>query len=98
MTEEFDPSFIPQVTAACTQMVNGNPEPWLAMWSHRDPVSVFGSFGYASTGWPAVNAAVRKAASRMSGGGEFTIDVKLAEFAGDYAYTVAIETYNVSSD
>ena len=27
------------VIAACTEMVPGNPEPWLAMWSKHDPVA-----------------------------------------------------------
>jgi ketosteroid isomerase-like protein len=95
---DIDQAFFSQMNAAQTQFARGNPEPWQAMWSERDPVSVFGSFGYASTGWAAVSAAIGKASARLSGGCGYRSDIAVKQVIGDYAYTVAIESLTASAD
>src|SRR3982751_1202189 len=45
-----------QVDAAQTELIHGHPEPFKALWSHRDDVTLVGGLGGAiAKGWPGVS-------------------------------------------
>ena len=98
MSEDFLQGFLPRHDAAHTRFVAGDPEPWLALWSHTEPVSAFGGFGYISEGRDQVEAIVRKASARLSGGTYYRNEVLSAQVVGDVAYTAAIERSVASTD
>ena len=98
MSEDFSRSFVPRHDAAHAQFVTGDPEPWLKLWSRREPVSVFGGFGYISSGWDAVSNTVRTASSRLSAASGYRNDIVLTQTAGDHAYTVSIEQCTACAD
>ncbi len=50
------------------EFVNGNPEPFKALWSHHDDVVLANPFGPAVRGWEAVSAALDYASSQLSDG------------------------------
>ena len=60
--------FIDQYHAAVGLIVQGNPEPLKALYSHADDVVLANPFGPAVRGWAAVSARLEDAASRMSDG------------------------------
>ena len=45
-----------------------DPEPYRAMWSRREPVSLFGALGPCKAGWPEVEATFRRMAAWFSDG------------------------------
>ena len=61
------------------EFVNGNPEPFKALWSHSDDVVLANPFGPAVRGWEAVSAAMDYASSRFSDG-EFSGFERLAGY------------------
>ena len=69
---------------------NGDPEPRLAMWSTRDPVTVLGAVWTAS-GWDEVSQVLRWLASRWSNSTDYRFDVVAAGVSGDLAYVVGFE-------
>ncbi|MBV9919519.1 MAG: nuclear transport factor 2 family protein [Pseudonocardia sp.] len=91
MSEDFVGSFLPRHDAAHAQVVTGDPEAWLALWSRREPVIVFGAFGYVGTGREQVEATVRKASARLTGGSGYRNEVLNAQVVGDVAYTASLE-------
>jgi ketosteroid isomerase-like protein len=78
-------------------MYAGDPEPYLAMFSQRDPVSLFGAFGPCKTGWSEVSQTVGWVGSRFSDG-DMTTDVEVAYVGADLAYTVGYEHGEVAID
>lgn len=91
MAEDFVESFLPRHDAAHARFVSGDPEPWLQLWSHTEPVSLFGAFGYITTGCDRVEATTREVATRLAGGTGYRNEVLSVDVHGDVAYTVAME-------
>ena len=77
---------------------NGDPEPRLAMWSSRDPVTLFGAWGPNKSGWDEVSTTFRWLASRMSNLTSHRYELVAAGCSGDLAYTVGYEHTTVSTD
>ena len=98
MNENFRSEFVPKHDAAHAQFVNGDPEPYLALWSTAEPVSIMGGFGYVTYGQEQVRATLHKASSRLSNATDYRNDVSVAVAQGELAYTVAIESSTVSMD
>jgi hypothetical protein len=40
-------------------MFCGDPEPYMNMWSRKDPVSLFGAWGPCKTGWDDISHTLR---------------------------------------
>lgn len=95
---EFLDATLPQLHVAGEAMHNGDPTPWLEMWSSSDPVTVFGALGVAPSGVDEVAENFRQVAARFSNGSEFRFDVVAAGVSGDLAYTVGYESSVVSLD
>ena len=79
---------------ALDRLVDGDPEPFKALYSHEPDVTVFGGFGAYERGWEQVSQNVEFAASRFRGG-HLEIEPLASGVSGDLAYTVWIERGSV---
>ena len=76
---------------------NGDVQPRLAMWSTRNPVTVFGALKNAS-GWDEVSRDFRWIASRFSNCTAYRFELVAADVSSDLAYTVGYEHISASRD
>jgi hypothetical protein len=93
-TEDFVGSVLPRLTYADTALHNGDAAPRMAIWSHNDPVTVFGALLNVS-GWSEIEPAFEWLASRFSNG-SFEYEVIAAGASGDPACIVGIQHSTVS--
>jgi ketosteroid isomerase-like protein len=98
MTEvdEFLAETLPRQIEAEKALHNGDVTPRLEMWSANDPVTLFGAFGVAKSGWDEVSETFRWVASRFSNLAEYNFELVAAGASGDLAYTVGYERHSVS--
>lgn len=80
-----------QTTAALQRLVSGDPEPFKALWSHGQDVTVLGGFGGYALGWDQVSQNTDWAASRFRGAKSFGIKMLANGESGDLGYAVWIE-------
>ena len=74
---------------------NGDAEPRAAIWSHSEPVTLFGA-EVTATGWADVSRVVRHLAERLSDCTSYEYEVIAAGVSGDAGYTVGYERSSVS--
>jgi uncharacterized protein (TIGR02246 family) len=79
-----------RTVTALQSLVTGDPEPYLALWSRGDDVTVMGGFGGSLRGWDQVRENTKLAASRF-GGGQISVEPLATGASGDLAYAVWIE-------
>lgn len=72
-------------------LINGDPEPRLAMTSAENPVTVFGAKVPLRRGWDEISGTIRWLASRWSNGTDYSFEVVAAGVSGDLAYVVGFE-------
>src|SRR5690242_140887 len=89
-TKEFLDEMLPQQVAAERAMHNGDAAPRLALWSHRDPVTLFGAV-LSGSGWEQLNGDFATVASWFSDSQEYDVEIVAAGASGDLAYTVGYE-------
>ena len=77
---------------------HGDSGPYMALWSQRDPVSLFGAWGPCKTGWDELSRIFQWVGTRFSQGRNTTFDIEVAEVSGDLAYSVGYEQAQVSID
>jgi hypothetical protein len=65
-------------------LVNGDPEPRLAMTSINDPVTVFGAKVPVRRGWDEVSQTLRWLAARWFGSTEYRFDLLAPTSAGTW--------------
>jgi ketosteroid isomerase-like protein len=87
----------PRLIAELQALHNGDPQPRLAMWSTKDPVTLFGA-AMSGRGWDEVSGIFRSIASRWSDCTDQRLDIVAAGVSGDLAYTVGFEHTAVSVD
>ena len=65
----FRTTVVPELQKADTQLHNGDPAARIAMWSRRDPVTLFGAF-HSGTGWDEIRSYTLRVTtiSRREGG------------------------------
>lgn len=80
----------PALHAAEAALAVGDPSHRIAMWSHRDPVSLFGAVGVSATGWDRLEPTFRRVAARLAGGRDVTVELMASDVVGDMAYTAAV--------
>lgn len=97
-TEEFLADVLPRQEAAVRALLGGDPAPWSALWSHSEPVTLFGAGSPARTGWAQVREVHRWLAGRFSAPEDFRFDVLASGTTGDLAYTAGVETKTVRVD
>jgi ketosteroid isomerase-like protein len=76
---------------------NGDPDPRLAMWSTKDPVTVLGAVRGA-TGWDEVSQLFRWLGAHFSDCTAYRFELVAAGVSGDLAYTAGYEHTSVSWD
>lgn len=76
---------------ALRRLVSGDPEPYKALWSQAQDVSVLGGFGGYALGWDQVKENTDWAATRFLGASSFDIKMLAQGESGDLGYAVWIE-------
>ncbi|WP_410613640.1 YybH family protein [Amycolatopsis sp. lyj-109] len=95
-TDDFLAEVLPRQTAAERAMHNGDAGPRGELWSHADPVSLFGAWLPIRTGWADVGAAFERVAAQFSDSLGYRFEVVAAGASGDLAYTIGFEHNTVS--
>jgi ketosteroid isomerase-like protein len=93
-TDDFLAEVLPAQRAAEQAIHNGDVEPRLALWSHRDPVTLYGA-KLSGSGWTDLERVFREVASWFSDSQEYEFEVVAAGASGDLAYTVGYERNKV---
>ena len=96
--EEFLATAVKAVNDADHALHCGDAEPRIALWSRREPVSVFGAAYLEPIGVEECEKTFRSLAPRFSDGRRFDVEIVVADVVGDMAYTVAFEDSVVSFD
>ena len=90
--DDFDAA-VEQYHRAAVEFVKGNPEPYKALFSQGEDVTVANPFGPPARGWRDVAATMERASSLWSEG-EVTAFENVATYAnGDLGYIVEIERF-----
>ena len=87
---EFLAGTVPRLEEADTALHNGNPELRSEIWSHNDPVTLFGA-AVTKSGWGEIGPTFDWLASNFSNCESFEYDVVAAGVSDDLAYIVGIE-------
>lgn len=95
--EAFLADVIPKQVAAGRALHNGDVETWVALWSHADPVTLFGA-SLSGSGWEELSATFGTVASWFSDSVEYDLELVAAGASGDLAYTLGFEHNNVKVD
>ena len=95
--EAFLDSTMPRLRAADTALHNGDASPRMAIWSHNDPVTLFGA-AMSASGWAQLRGTFDLLASRFSNCSSWEYEVIAAGASGDLAYVVGIEHTTASVD
>ena len=92
--EGFLAAVLPRLTEADTALHNGDAGPRKAMWSHGDPVTLFGA-ARSANGWGELRQLFDWLESQFSNG-SYEYEVLAADASGDLGYIVGIEHSSVS--
>jgi ketosteroid isomerase-like protein len=88
--DDFLAAVLPRLTAADTAIHNGDAGPRIALWSRKDPVTLFGAL-QTTTGWREIAPIFEMLASRFSNCESFEYEVIAAGVSGDLAYVAGVE-------
>ena len=88
--DDFLSSVLPTLHEAETAFHNGDAGPRMAIWSHDDPVTLFGAL-LTKNGWAELAPAFQFLASRFSNCESYDLEVIAAGVSGDLAYIVGNE-------
>jgi ketosteroid isomerase-like protein len=88
--ETFLADMLPKQVAAERAIHNGEVEPRLALWSHEDPVTLFGA-ALSGSGWEQLSKDFATVASWFSGSEKYDVEVVATGASGDLAYMVCYE-------
>ena len=94
-TKQFLAEMMPRIHNAETALHNGDAGPRFEMWSHTDPVTVFGA-AFNPIGWAEVGPMFDKLASRFSNCSSCEWEMVAADVGDDFAYLLAIEPTTAS--
>jgi len=95
--DDFVAEIHPRLVTELQALHNGDPGPRLAMWSSRDPVTLFGA-AMSGSGWEQVSGIFRSIASRWSDCTDQRVELLAAGVSGELAYSVELEHTSVSVD
>ena len=88
---------VPRQVEAETAIHNGDAAPRMAMWSTKDPVTLFGAW-LTSSGWDDISHTFSWLASTFSNCTSDDFEIVAAGASGDLAYTVGYEHTTASID
>jgi len=89
-TDAFLAEMIPQQRAADGAIHDGDAAPRLALWSRKDPVTLFGA-QLSGSGWGELEPVFHSVASWFTHADSFDLEIIAAGASGDLAYTVGYE-------
>jgi ketosteroid isomerase-like protein len=88
--EAFLSQVIPRLEHELGSLQNGDAGPRKMLWSHREPVSLFGA-ERSACGWSEVEPVFDRLAASFSNGQSCSYEVFSAGVSGDLGYVAAIE-------
>jgi ketosteroid isomerase-like protein len=88
--DDFLAATMPRLNQAEVALHSGDAVPRFAMWSHDDPVTVFGA-ARNGVGWTEIGPLFERLASTFSNFKSFENEIVAAGASGDLAYIVAFE-------
>lgn len=89
--DEFLADVLPHQMKAERALLDGDVEPWAAVWSDRDPVTLFGAATRVRTGREELLRVFRWLASRFSDPTDHRFEGVAAGTSGDLAYAAGFE-------
>jgi ketosteroid isomerase-like protein len=95
-TQQFLDQMMPRLHHAETALHNGDAGPRVEMWSHTDPVTVFGAV-LNRTGWAEVRPLFEELASSFADCSSCEWETVAADVGEDFAYLLAIERTTASA-
>ena len=96
-TDVFLNEMIPRQRAADGAIHNGDVAPRVALWSPKDPVTLFGA-RLSGIGWGEVEPMFHSVASWFTHADSFDLEIIAAGASGDLAYTVGYEHTSATVD
>jgi ketosteroid isomerase-like protein len=90
--------FLVRQTEAEAAFHQGDAGPRMQLWSHRDPVSLFGAAGMFTSGWDELREMFPWVAARFSEVTGYRYDLEVADVVGDMGYAVGYERFTGSID
>ncbi len=87
---DFVSTVLPQMAREAVGLHEGNAAPRIALWSHTEPVTLFGA-EMSRSGWDQLEPAFEGLAASFTGSESFEHEVVAAGVSGDLGYVVAIE-------
>jgi ketosteroid isomerase-like protein len=88
--DEFLSVVMPQLVREVEAMHVGDVAPRMALWSHQEPVTLFGAV-LTKRGWGELEPAFRWLASTFHGSESFEYEVVAAGVSGDLGYVAGLE-------
>lgn len=88
--EDFLAGVMPRFEEAEISMLNGDAGPRKAMWSHTDPVTVFGASSTAKS-WSQIEPLFENLAANFSNYADYHNDILAVGASGNLAYVIALE-------
>jgi ketosteroid isomerase-like protein len=88
--DAFLAEVLPQLVREAEALHNGDATPRIDLWSHREPVTLFGAL-MTKRGWTELGPAFRWLASTFHRGESFEYEVLAAGVSSDLGYVVGIE-------
>jgi len=92
---DFLTAVMPRFTEVEDAFHGGDAGPRKAMWSHNDPVTLYGA-AYMGSGWAELGPIFDQLASEFSNFSASEVEVVAADAKGDLAYLVSIERTTAS--
>jgi len=89
-TDDFLATAMPRFTEGEISLLNGDAGPRIAMWSHKDPVSLFGA-ALSARSWTEIEPIFEKLAASFSNFADYRNEILAAGASGDLAYIVSLE-------
>jgi ketosteroid isomerase-like protein len=90
----FQDEVLPLLERDIENLHNGDVKPRKELWSHADPVVLFGAH-LGAVGWTEIDRTFDEVASWFHGSRYLDIEVVAAESSGDLGYVCAIERSEV---
>lgn len=94
-TRAFLEDVLPRMKSADLNLHNGDCTARSAMWSRKEPVTLFGA-AYTVSGWSDIGPVFEKLAAQFSDCSSFEIEVVGADAGADLGFVVAIERTTAS--
>ena len=88
--DAFLESTLPRLKTAETALHNGDATQRIAMWSHTDPLTLFGA-AVSASGWAEIRPIFDALGSRFSDCASWEFELQAAGVSGDLAYLVGME-------